>query len=102
MFGKVNVPVLGIVENMSGFLTPSGERYEIFGKGGGEELSKKYNIPLLGSIPIDVAIREGGDAGDPIAMVHDSESGECFHQLSKAVLAQLKEKAAPASLKVVN
>ena len=67
MFEKVNVPILGIVENMSYFLCPHcGEKTEIFSSGGGEKTSQKYNVPLIGKIPIDTEIRVGGDAGKPI------------------------------------
>ena len=67
MFEKVNVPVLGLIENMSYFLSPSdGKRYEIFGSGGGEREAKRLRVPLLGQIPIDIATREGGDRGIPI------------------------------------
>lgn len=70
MFEKVNVPVFGIVENMSYFIAPdTGNRYDIFGTGGGESLSKELNSTFLGGIPIDPRIREGGDNGKPI--VHD-------------------------------
>ncbi len=67
MFEKVNVPVLGLVENMSYFLSPSdGKRYDIFGSGGGEREAKRLRVPLLGQIPIDIATRESGDRGMPI------------------------------------
>jgi ATP-binding protein involved in chromosome partitioning len=67
MFDKVNVPVLGLVENMSYFLCPSdGRRYDIFGSGGGEREAKRLRVPLLGQIPIDIATREAGDRGMPI------------------------------------
>jgi len=67
MFSKVNVPVLGLVENMSYFLCPSdGTRYDIFGSGGGEREAKRLGVPLLGQIPIDIATRESGDRGMPI------------------------------------
>jgi ATP-binding protein involved in chromosome partitioning len=67
MFDKVNVPVLGLVENMSYFLSPSdGKRYDIFGSGGGEREAKRLRVPLLGQIPIDIPTREGGDRGIPI------------------------------------
>ena len=72
MFNRVNVPVLGIVENMSYFIAPdTGKKYDIFGSGGGEKLSKELNTPFLGGIPIDPRIRKGGDKGVPI--VHDLE-----------------------------
>ena len=67
MFDKVNVPVLGLVENMSYFLCPSdGKRYDIFGSGGGEREAKRLRVPMLGQIPIDIATREAGDRGMPI------------------------------------
>ncbi|PYK09485.1 MAG: chromosome partitioning protein [Verrucomicrobia bacterium] len=67
MFDKVNVPVLGLIENMSYFVSPSdGERYDIFGSGGGEREAKRLRVPLLGQIPIDIATRESGDRGIPI------------------------------------
>jgi ATP-binding protein involved in chromosome partitioning len=68
MFEKVNVPVLGLVENMSYFICPGdGHRYDIFGSGGGEREAKRLRVPLLGQIPIDIATREAGDRGLPIA-----------------------------------
>lgn len=67
MFEKVNVPVLGLVENMSYFVSPSdNKRYDIFGTGGGEREAKRLRVPLLGQIPIDIATRESGDRGQPI------------------------------------
>src|SRR5205809_6374716 len=68
MFEKVNVPILGIVENMSYFITPSGERVEIFGHGGGRAEAERQNIPFLGEIPIYTDIRIGGDEGKPVAV----------------------------------
>ena len=102
MFAKVNVPVLGLIENMAGFSTPSGERYEIFGKGGGAELAERYNIPFLGSVPIDIAICEGGDKGEPVAIQDGSPSAVLFAELAEKLVLQLSEKEAPSSLKVVN
>ena len=73
MFEKVNVTVLGLIENMSYFACPSdGKRYDIFGSGGGEREAKRLRVPLLGQIPIDIATRESGDRGMPIT----AESGE--------------------------
>src|SRR6059058_1318892 len=67
MFDKVNVRVLGLIENMSYFLSPSDQkRYDIFGSGGGEREAKRLRVPLLGQIPIDIATRESGDRGEPI------------------------------------
>ena len=67
MFEKVNVPVLGLIENMSYFVSPSdNKRYDIFGTGGGEREAKRLRVPLLGQVPIDIATRESGDRGIPI------------------------------------
>jgi ATP-binding protein involved in chromosome partitioning len=67
MFDKVNVPVLGLIENMSYFVCPGdGKRYDIFGSGGGEREAKRLRVPLLGQIPLDIATREAGDRGRPI------------------------------------
>jgi ATP-binding protein involved in chromosome partitioning len=67
MFEKVNVPVLGLIENMSYFISPSDKkRYDIFGSGGGEREAKRLRVPLLGQIPIDIATREASDRGRPI------------------------------------
>jgi len=66
MFEKVNVPILGIVENMSYFIAPNGERIEIFGYGGGRAEALRRNVPFLGEIPIYVEIRQGGDGGTPV------------------------------------
>src|ERR1700757_111085 len=69
MFAKVNVPVLGLVENMSFFLSPSdGQRYDIFGSGGGKREAARLRVPLLGEVPIDVATREAGDRGMPVVL----------------------------------
>ena len=73
MFDKVNVTVLGLIENMSYFACPGdGKRYDIFGSGGVEREAKRLGVPLLGQIPIDIATRESGDRGMPIT----AESGE--------------------------
>ena len=67
MFEKVNVPVLGLIENMSYFISPSdNKRYDIFGTGGGEREARRLRVPLLGQIPIDIATREAGDRGLPV------------------------------------
>jgi ATP-binding protein involved in chromosome partitioning len=67
MFEKVNVPVLGFIENMSYFVSPTdGTRHDIFGIGGGEREAKRLRVPLLAQIPIDIATREAGDRGMPI------------------------------------
>jgi ATP-binding protein involved in chromosome partitioning len=87
MFQKVNVPLLGIIENMSYFVCGHcGERTEIFSHGGGERAAEKVGVPFLGRIPIDPAIRAGGDIGRPI-MVADPESPQAaaFRQIADRV-----------------
>ncbi|MEA3187079.1 MAG: ATP-binding protein involved in chromosome partitioning, partial [Chthoniobacter sp.] len=69
MFSKVNVPVLGLIENMSYFVCPKDQtRYDIFGSGGGETEARRLGVPLLGQVPIDIATRAAGDAGKPIVI----------------------------------
>jgi ATP-binding protein involved in chromosome partitioning len=102
MLKKVNVDVLGIVENMSGLPLPDGTILPVFGTGGGEKTAQEFGVPLLAKLPIDVAIREGGDAGTPIAC-GDTPSARMFHQLAEKVIEVLNIKAASASeLKIVN
>ena len=92
MFGKVNVPVLGVVENMSGFRAPTGEVYDIFGSGGGEELARSYNLPLLGKIPLEPAIRQGGDDGKPAAL-EGGEAGKLFSDLALRLTEVIQQAA---------
>lgn len=91
MFKKVNVPLLGIVENMAYFIAPdTGKRYDIFGSGGGERLSAQLSVPVLGQIPLGMAVREGGDAGQP-AVISDAPDAyaEVFRQLARQVAARI-------------
>jgi ATP-binding protein involved in chromosome partitioning len=85
MFERVNVPVLGLIENMSYFVSPSdGKRYDIFGIGGGEREAQRLRVPLLGQIPIDIATREGGDRGMPItAESKESAVGVEFRRIAE-------------------
>jgi ATP-binding protein involved in chromosome partitioning len=90
MFEKVNVPILGIVENMSYFTTPGGERVEIFGHGGGRLEAERRNITFLGEIPIFIEIREGGDKGVPIVVSSpQSKPAEAFMAVARGLLARL-------------
>jgi len=74
MFEKLHIPIAGIVENMSGFVCPdNGKEYDLFGKGTTQPLADKYNTSVLGEIPIEPTIREGGDAGKPVVF-HDPSS----------------------------
>lgn len=89
MFQKVNVPLLGIVENMSYFLCGHcGERTEIFSHGGGERAAATVGIPFLGRIPIDPAIRDGGDSGNPIVVANPaSPQSAAFREIAQKIVA---------------
>jgi ATP-binding protein involved in chromosome partitioning len=90
MFEKVNVPILGIVENMSYYITPSGERVEIFGHGGGLAEALRQKITFLGEVPIFVEIREGGDQGVPVVVsAPKSNAGKAFLAVAEAVQKKL-------------
>jgi ATP-binding protein involved in chromosome partitioning len=88
MFAKVNVPVLGLVENMSYFLCPSdGKRYDIFGNGGGAIEATRLNVALLGQIPIDIATREAGDRGTPIVAADpDGAVAQAFTEIARKLV----------------
>jgi len=90
MFRKVNVPILGIVENMSGFTAPNGERVDIFGHGGGKEEAARQNVPFLGEVPIFTEIREGGDQGMPVAVsAPNHPAGKAFIQIAETLHQKL-------------
>ena len=87
MFGKVNVSILGLIENMAWFECDAGKRYHLFGDGGGVREAETLGVPLLGRIPIDVPTREGGDSGRPVALISPSENkvSAAFHQAAAAL-----------------
>jgi ATP-binding protein involved in chromosome partitioning len=95
MFQKVNVPLLGIIENMSYFVCGHcGERTEIFSSGGGERAANKLGIPFLGRIPIDPAIRAGGDTGTPIVVADPaSPQAAAFREIAAKIMAQVGQGA---------
>jgi ATP-binding protein involved in chromosome partitioning len=68
MFRQMNVPIFGVVENMSYLELPNGDRMDVFGTGGGEKLAKESGVPFIGAIPMDPAVREGGDSGVPVTI----------------------------------
>ena len=102
MFKKVNVEALGVVENMAGYTLPDGSKLDIFGEGGGEMLSRQYNIPFLNSIPINLQVREGGDTGNPIANDEKNEITQIYLDISDKILSSLKTQEGKEGLKVVN
>jgi ATP-binding protein involved in chromosome partitioning len=87
MFGKVNTPVIGVIDNMSAYICPNcGTRDEIFGSRRPEQLAKELQLPLLGEVPIDIAVRESGDAGVPIVVrAPDHPVAQAFTLISKHV-----------------
>lgn len=90
MFGRHDTVVLGIVENMRTFRCPDcGSTHDIFGVGGGEELASDSELPFLGSIPLDPAIRMGGDEGQPIVLDEDSETGAALRVFGGDVANQI-------------
>jgi ATP-binding protein involved in chromosome partitioning len=90
MFQKVNVPILGIVENMSYFTTTAGERVEIFGHGGGRIEAQRQNVAFLGEVPIFTQIREGGDRGVPVVVSSPEEpAGQAFLRIASALRDRL-------------
>jgi len=90
MFDKLNVPMLGVVENMSYFeCSKCNEKHHIFGKGGAERISEKHNMPLLGTIPLNSGIMSGSDLGKPVMITQpDSPSAEAFTVAAKNIAAQ--------------
>ncbi|HEY3864320.1 MAG TPA: Mrp/NBP35 family ATP-binding protein [Verrucomicrobiae bacterium] len=90
MFEKVNVPILGIVENMSYFTAPGGERIEIFGHGGGRSEAERRNLPFLGEIPIFMEIRQGGDTGFPVVVANPQDApAQAFIDIAKCLRDKL-------------
>jgi ATP-binding protein involved in chromosome partitioning len=90
MFQKVNVPILGIVENMSYFTTPTGERVEIFGHGGGQAEAARQKVPFLGEVPLFTEIREGGDKGVPVTVSAPGKpAGQAFINVAQTLRQQL-------------
>ena len=92
MFRKLNVPILGLVENMSCFIAPdTGAKYAIFGEGGGDKVAEEFGVPLLARIPLEIDTRKGGDAGIPIVVGQPaSAQAAAFLALADAVAARLE------------
>lgn len=99
MFTRVNVPVLGVIENMSYFIaSDTGKKYDIFGSGGGEKISKELSTPFLGGIPIDPRIREGGDNGLPMVFgIPDAKETEILMDISRKLTEQINLRNSNAS-----
>ena len=101
MAKKVNLPVRGVIENMSWFTGDDGKRYELFGAGGGKELADELGVPLMAQIPLVAQLREGGDDGQPIAAVAPtSEAGAAFHVLADQIAAMRPKRIFSSKLKL--
>ncbi|HZV72585.1 MAG TPA: Mrp/NBP35 family ATP-binding protein [Conexibacter sp.] len=88
MAHKVRLEIAGIVENMAGFVTPDGERYAIFGEGGGQLLADELDVPLLGKVPLTMALREQADAGTPLVFADpDDPAAQAIRQTARGVIA---------------
>jgi ATP-binding protein involved in chromosome partitioning len=86
---KLKLAVRGVIENMSWFTGNDGTRYEIFGSGGGAELASAFGVPLLGQIPLETQLREGGDAGLPLMVSQpNSQAGQAFSELARTIAKQ--------------
>ena len=96
MFERVKTRILGVVENMSGFVCPCcGEEVDIFGKGGGRVLAEDMHVPFLGEVPLDPKVREAGDSGQPTAIAAaDSPAGRAFNEIAERIAASVESEAA--------
>jgi ATP-binding protein involved in chromosome partitioning len=98
MFRRMSVPVMGVVENMSAFVCPHcGEATEIFGRGGGERFAQRNELEYFGGIPLDIKVRQGGDAGVPaVAQREPGPAAEVMRALARTVAARMSVRAAQA------
>jgi ATP-binding protein involved in chromosome partitioning len=103
MFEQVNVPVLGVIENMSYFIAPdTGNRYEIFGKGGGQRLCDEYGLNFLGEVPMGIEVREGGDKGVPVVVsAPDAIQSAAFRKVAEEVARQVSIEAMKPELVIM-
>lgn len=90
MFRTLNVPILGVIENMSYLTLPDGSKMDVFGQGGGETMAKSYNVPFLGAIPMNPQVRVGGDNGQPIVLAQpDSDAAQSLRAAAESVAARV-------------
>ncbi len=102
MFRKVNIPILGMVENMSGFTCPDcSKTYDIFGRGGAREKAQQLDVPFLGELPINITLREAGDAGELAHVIESNDAARApLEAVTKSLVRSLVSKAAVAPPKV--
>jgi ATP-binding protein involved in chromosome partitioning len=100
MAEKVDLDIAGVIENMSGFTTPTGERFAIFGEGGGQELADELDVPMLGRVPLTMPLREQADGGVPLVVEQpDDPAAQAIHQVARGLIAMTP--MAPMSLPVL-
>jgi ATP-binding protein involved in chromosome partitioning len=88
MAGKVDLELLGVIENMSGFTTPEGQRFTIFGEGGGQLLADELDLPLIGKVPLSEELREHADAGSPLVLDDpDDPAAQAIHDAARGIVA---------------
>jgi ATP-binding protein involved in chromosome partitioning len=88
MADKVGISIVGVIENMAGFVTPDGERYEIFGEGGGKLLCDELDVPLLGRVPLTMPLREHSDSGTPLVFADpDDPASQAIRQVARGLIA---------------
>jgi len=104
MFETVNVPVLGVIENMSYFIAPdTGTKYEIFGSGGAQRLADEYGLDMLGQVPLGIEVREGGDNGTPVVVsAPDSPQAAAFQSVAEEVARRVSIEAMKPELVIVS
>jgi ATP-binding protein involved in chromosome partitioning len=90
MASKVDLEMLGVIENMSAFTAPDGQRFTIFGEGGGQVLADELGVPLLGKVPLEEALREHADAGDPLVTAEpDAGASIAIRQAARGIIAAI-------------
>jgi ATP-binding protein involved in chromosome partitioning len=88
MAHKVSLEICGVIENMSGFVTPAGERYALFGEGGGQDLADELDVPLLGKVPLTMPLREHADSGTPLVLEDpDDPASQAIRQAARGLIA---------------
>jgi ATP-binding protein involved in chromosome partitioning len=104
MFEQVAIPVLGVIENMSYFIAPdTGNRYNIFGEGGGQRLADEYELNFLGQVPLGMEVREGGDRGVPVVVsAPDSPQAKAFHKVAEEVARRISIEAMKPELTIIS
>jgi ATP-binding protein involved in chromosome partitioning len=103
MFRKANVPLLGIVENMSYFIAPdTGKRYDIFGHGGAQSQADKLGVPVLGEVPIGLEVRQAGDSGAPVVIAHpETKEALALQEIARALAGRISVQSLQIMLPMV-